>query len=305
MHKNIVKVMAFNGTIQGIAIDSTEIVRQAQEIHKLSPVAAAALGRTLTAAAMMASDFKRADDALTIQIKGDGPLGGILVTADATCSVKGYVHHPAVDLPPNSTGKLDVSGAVGKNGYLNVIRDTGLKEPYIGNVALVSGEIAEDLTHYFSISEQIPSAVALGVLVGVDGIVEKAGGYIIHLMPGADDQSVKFVDGGVNLFSSVTSLLSEGLTPAELLKLIFSEENCKVVDEKEGQYRCNCSRERMERNLLTLGDKDLQELAEDHSGIELSCHFCNHQYRFSQEEMQKLQAEALVSKRDTVERINE
>ena len=291
---NIVKMLAFGNTIQGVAVDSTQIVARAQELHRLSPVAAAALGRTLSAAVMMASDFKGVNDILTVQIKGDGPLGGILVTADAACNVKGYVHNPNVDLPPNNEGKLDVSGAVGINGYLNVIRDIGFSEPYVGNVALVSGEIAEDFTHYYSISEQIPSAVALGVLVDKDGSVKKAGGYMIHLMPGADDKAVQFVESGVNLFSSVTSLLEEGQTPAELLELIFGGANCTVVAEKNGQYHCNCSQERMERNLMTLGEKDLRELAEDPNGIELSCHFCNRLYRFSQEDTRKILDETLL-----------
>ena len=290
---NIVKMLAFNNTIQAAAIDSTQIVGTAQEIHQLSPVAAAALGRTLTAAALMASDFKGVNDALTVQIKGDGPLGGILVTADASCNVKGYVHNPGVDLPPNDQGKLDVSGAVGKNGYLNIVRDTGLREPYIGNVELVSGEIAEDFTHYFYTSEQRPSAVALGVLVGTDGRVEKAGGYIIHLMPGADDRTVQFVDSGVKLFSSVTALLSEGHSPATMLELIFGGANCKIVEKKAGEYRCTCSLERMERNLMTLGEKDLRELAEDQNGIELCCHFCNQKYQFTQTDTQRLLAESL------------
>ena len=293
---NIVRILAFDNTVLGVAVDSTEIVRAAQDIHRLSHVATAALGRTLTAAVMMASDFKGENDTLTVQLKGDGPLGGILAVADAHCNVKGYVNNPNVDLPPNSKGKFDVAGAVGKNGYLNVIKDLGFGEPYIGNVELVSGEVAEDFAHYYAVSEQIPSAVALGVLIGKDGIVEKAGGYMIHLMPGADDKTAQFIDSGVRLFSSVTELLSEGNSHTDILKLIFGSDSYKIISEKSGKYNCNCSRDRMERNLLTLGQKDLAELCEDVNGIELCCHFCNNRYHFSQVDTNKILQESIVAK---------
>jgi molecular chaperone Hsp33 len=242
----------------------------------------------MTAAALMSAFLKGAKDTITIQIKGDGPLGGIIVVSDSQSNVRGYVHNPSVYLPLNSEGKLDVAGAVGKNGYLNVIKDMGLKEPYIGYVNLISGEIGEDLAYYFASSEQTPTVVSLGVLVDSDESIINAGGYIIQLLPGADEALINYIENTIRSIPSITKLLSYGETPESILEIIFGEKDLNITERVECRFKCNCSRERMERNLLSLGSKEIGEIIDDQQGAELHCHFCNKKYQFSDQDLIEL-----------------
>ncbi len=285
MRDQIVRAVAADGTIRAFAAVTTHLVEEARLMHDASGVAIAALGRTLTAAAIMSKMLKSENDVLTIQIKGDGPLGSIVTVADAEANVRGYVNNPFVELPLNSLGKFDVSGAVGKNGYLNVIRDLGLKEPYVGYVELYTGEIGEDIAYYYAFSEQVPSVVSLGVLVAPDGRVINAGGYIIQMMPGAEDGLAEALENRIGSLKPVTTLLEEGKSPEDLLKLILGEMGLEITEEYPCKYLCNCSRERMERNLISLGEKEILEIASEQHGAELQCHFCNRKYYFTENEL--------------------
>ncbi len=288
MDDHIVRAVAANGGIRAFAAVTAGIVQKAHELHSTSPVATAALGRTLTAAAMMSRMFKNEKDTLTIQIKGDGPLGGIVVVSDYNSNVRGYVNNPSVYLPLNPAGKFDVAAAVGRKGYINVVKDLGLKEPYVGHVELVSGEIGEDLAYYFAASEQVPTAVALGVLIAPDESVITAGGYIIQLMPGVDESIVEYLEEKILMADSISYMLSEGLEPASILDKLLGEKGLQITDTVPCNYVCNCSRERMERNLIALGEKEILEMAEEQHGAELHCHFCNEKYYFTDEELRGL-----------------
>lgn len=286
MKDYIIRATAAEGTVRAFAAVTTELVNKASAIHGLSPIATAALGRTLTAAGMMSKMLKGEKDKLTIQIKGDGPLGGIVVAADSMANVRGYVHNPDVDLPLNERGKLDIRTAVGY-GYINVIKDMGLREPYIGFADLVSGEIADDLTYYFATSEQVPSTVALGVLVDKDGVTS-AGGFIIQLMPGAEEETVEKLEKRLIGFPSISKLLVDGSTPEQILDMLLEDMNPRVIEKIPTSFTCNCSHDRMERNLISIGRNDLLEILEDGKGAELQCHFCNKMYNFSHEDIEKL-----------------
>ena len=286
MKDYIVRMTAAEGTIRAFACVSTNLVQEAANVHQLSPVATAALGRTLTAAAMMSRMLKGEKDKLTVQIRGDGPLGGIVVVSDSKANVRGYVHNPDVDLPLNERGKLDIRTAVGF-GYINVIKDLGLKEPYIGFSDLVSGEIADDLTYYYATSEQVPSTVALGVLVDANG-VKSSGGFIIQLMPGAEEVTVQKLEEKLIGFPSISKLLADGTTPEGILEMLLDGLSPKVVETVPCEFVCNCSRDRMERNLISLGKEDLLEILEDKQGAELNCHFCNKKYNFTHDDLEKL-----------------
>lgn len=286
MKDYIIRATAAEGTVRAFAAVTTELVNKASVIHGLSPIATAALGRTLTAAGMMSKMLKGEKDKLTIQIKGDGPLGGIVVAADSMANVRGYVHNPDVDLPLNERGKLDIRTAVGY-GYINVIKDMGLREPYIGFADLVSGEIADDLTYYFATSEQVPSTVALGVLVDKDGVTS-AGGFIIQLMPGAEEETVEKLEKRLIGFPSISKLLADGATPEQILDMLLEDMNPRVIEKIPTSFTCNCSHDRMERNLISIGRNDLLEILEDGKGAELQCHFCNKMYNFSHEDIEKL-----------------
>lgn len=288
MEDYIIRAIAAGGTVRAFSAVTTNIVREARETHELSPIASAALGRTLTAAAIMSRLLEGARDTLTIQIKGEGPLGGIVVVSDSESNVRGYVYNPQVYLPLNEKGKFDVSGAIGKNGYLNVIRDLGLKEPYIGYVNLASGEIGDDIAYYYAFSEQIPSVVSLGVLIDKDESILNAGGFIIQLMPGADDEIIGFLEDRINSIPSVTQLLSDGKTPEDILEMILGEKELKIVEKYPCKYVCNCSRERMERNVISLGRDEINEIISEQHGAELRCHFCNKKYQFSESELKGL-----------------
>ena len=287
MSDYIVRATAAQSQIRAFAAVTRETVETARKDHNTSPVATAALGRLLTAGAMMGVMMKGEKDILTLQIKADGPIGGVTVTADSKGRVKGYVGNPEVMLPANTKGKLDVSGAVG-HGILNVIKDLGLKEPYSGQVALQTGEIAEDLTYYFAASEQVPSAVGLGVLVNKDNTVRQAGGFIVQVMPFAEESTIAKLEENVAKISSVTTLLEEGHTPESLLKAVLEGFDIEITDTVPTEFYCNCSKSRVEKALISIGRKDLNELIQEGRPVELNCHFCNKNYTFSVEELKEI-----------------
>lgn len=287
MSDYIVRAAAADNQIRAFAITSREMVEKARQIHNTSPVATAALGRSLSAGAMMGSMMKGERDLLTLQIRGDGPLGGITVTADSRAQVKGYVNEPAVLIPANEKGKLDVSGAIG-NGMLQVIRDMGMKEPYVGQTELQTGEIAEDLTYYFATSEQIPSSVGLGVLLNRDNTVCQAGGFIIQLMPYTEDKVIDALEQRLAGVSSVTELLNRGLTPEGILEELLGDLGLTVNDTIPTAFSCSCSKERVEKAIISIGSKEIREMIRDGKPIEVKCHFCNEAYSFQIEELKKI-----------------
>ena len=285
---HIVRAITKDGFVKAMAISSTNLVERARNIHKTTPTATAALGRVLTAASMMGNLQKVEDGALTLQVKGGGPLGTILATSDATGNVRGYVHNPSITLLEKYAGKLDVGAAVGKEGMLTVIRDLQMKEPYIGSVALVSGEIADDVTAYFAQSEQTPTACALGVLVDTDQSVKVAGGYLIQLLPGTPDEVIDKLEAGIQKAGAVTPMLDEGLSPEEILRRVLADFETEILETTPVEYRCYCSRERVLQTLVTIGRKDLQELVEEQKPIRVECQFCDNVYEFSPQELQTL-----------------
>lgn len=283
----IIRATAADSQVRAFAAVTKETVETARKDHNTSPVATAALGRLLTAGAMMGVMMKGEKDILTLQVKADGPLNGITVTADSQGRVKGYVGNPEVLLPANDKGKLDVSGAVG-NGFLNVIKDMGLKEPYSGQVDLQTGEIAEDLTYYFAVSEQVPSAVGLGVLMNKDNTVREAGGFIVQVMPFAEEKTIAKLEENIQKIQSVTTLLEQGHTPESLLEAVFEGLDMEIMDKVPTEFYCNCSKERVEKALISIGRKDLNEMIQEGKEIELNCHFCNTNYVFSVEELKEI-----------------
>ena len=291
MNDYIVRATAANAQIRAFAMTSRARGEEARRIHNLSPVITAALGRLLTAGAMMGSMLKGDKDVLTMQIHCDGPVRGLAVTADAKANVKGTALEPQVMLPPNALGKLDVGGAVG-NGILSVIKDMGLKEPYVGQTQLQTGEIAEDLTYYFATSEQVPSAVGLGVLMEKDNTVRQAGGFIIQLMPSADDETINALEEKLKTMDSVTNILDAGSTPEQLLELLLGGLGLEINDTIPAQYYCDCSRERVERAIISIGKKDIQEMIDDGKQVEVRCQFCDKIYNFEVEDLEKMLAEA-------------
>ena len=287
MNDYIIRATGANDQIRAFAAVTTQMVENARERHNTSPVATAALGRLLTAGAMMGAMMKGEKDVLTLQIQSGGPLQGITVTADSHGNVKGYVGHPDVCIPANANGKLDVAGAVGP-GFLNVIKDMGLKEPYNGQVMLQTCEIAEDLTYYFATSEQVPSAVGLGVLMNKDNTVRQAGGFIVQLMPFAEEAVISRLEENVQKISSVTSLLEEGHTPESLLEKVLEGFDVHINEKTETRFHCNCSKERVEKALISIGRKELNEMIQEGKPIEMNCHFCNTNYSFSVEELKEI-----------------
>ena len=284
MNDYIIRATAANDQIRAFAAVTTEMVETAREHHNTSPVATAALGRLLTAGAMMGSMMKGEKDVLTLQIKAGGPLQGITVTADSQGNVKGYVGNPDVCIPANSKGKLDVAGAVGP-GFLTVIKDMGLKEPYSGQVMLQTCEIAEDLTYYFATSEQVPSAVGLGVLMNKNNTVRQAGGFIVQLMPFAEEDVISKLEQNVQKINSVTNLLEEGHTPESLLEKVLEGFDVQINEKMDTRFHCNCSKERVEKALISIGRKELNEMIQEGKPIEMNCHFCNTNYNFTVEEL--------------------
>ncbi|MDE7197360.1 MAG: Hsp33 family molecular chaperone HslO, partial [Lachnospiraceae bacterium] len=270
----MVRATAGDAQIRAFAVNAGELVETARAAHDTSPVVTAALGRLMTGALMMGGMLKGAEDILTLQIKGEGPVHGLTATADAAGHVKGYADNPQAMMPPNSAGKLDVGGVIGA-GVLNVMKDMGLKEPYASTVALQTGEIGDDLTYYFAASEQVPSVVALGVLMNRDNTVRQAGGFIVQLMPFTPDEVVDRLEKKLAGLSSVTAMLEEGHTPEEILELVLGEFGVDITEKTPVSFQCNCSRERVEKVLLSLGKKELQELVDEGKEVELHCHFCN------------------------------
>lgn len=283
----IVRATAANNQIRAFAATTKEMVEFARQAHNTSPVATAALGRLLTGGAMMGAMQKGDKDLLTLQIKCSGPIQGLTVTADSHGNVKGYVNNPEVMLPPSDKGKLDVGKALDL-GVLSVIKDMGLKEPYVGQTHLVSGEIAEDLTKYFAESEQVPSAVALGVLMNKDNTVRRAGGFIIQLMPFADDEVIDKLEAKINSITSITALLDKDMTPEMILEEVLGEFGVEIMEKTETRFHCNCTKERVEKAIVSIGRKDLQEMIDDGEPIEVNCHFCNENYHFSVGELKEI-----------------
>ena len=279
--KNMVRALSENGGVVFCALDSTDMVRRMEEIHKTGAEASAALGRLLTAASMMGIMLKNTGDSITLRVKGDGPLGLVMAVADGLGRVKGCVSNPLVELPPREDGHLDVGSAVGRDGTLTVVRDLGLKEPYVGQIPLVSGEIAEDITSYYAISEQIPSACALGVLVNPDLSIACAGGYLVQLLPGATEEEISMLENNLANTPSVTQLLSEGKTPEDMMELVMAGFDPQILDSHRVDYTCDCSLERTERVLISLGKEELRKLMEEEPDgvVEVQCHFCDKRYR--------------------------
>ncbi len=283
----IVRAVAADKQIRAFAITSREMVETARQHHNTSPVATAALGRLLTGGAMMGVMMKGEKDMLTLMMKGDGPINGVTVTADSKGNVKGYVGNPNVLIPANYAGKLDVGAAIGY-GTLTVIKDMGLKEPYVSQVPLGTSEVAEDLTYYFASSEQVPSAVGLGVLMSKDNTVKQAGGFIVQLMPFADEEVINKLEERVNNISSVTEMLEKGMTPEDILKEVMGDMDVEFTDKIETGFVCNCSKEKIAKALASISKKDMDEIINDGKEIEVKCDFCNTIYKFSVEELQTL-----------------
>ncbi len=284
-------VLSDNGMVRGFFLNSKEMVQKSFEFHQTSPVVSAALGRLLTATSMMGKMLKNDKDLLTLQIEGDGPAKTLLATADRQGRVKGYSGNPMVDIPLKPNGKLDVSGAVG-NGYLTVLRDNDSGEPYVSRTELVSGEIAEDITHYYATSEQTPTVCALGVLVDRDYSIKSAGGFILQLLPGADDATIDQLEKNLNAVQNVSSLF-EYTSNEEIAKMVFNQLPFHTTDQWNGEYYCNCSREKTEKVLLSLGKKELSGLVNDNEPIELCCHFCDQKYKFTPDQIYKILCDSL------------
>lgn len=288
MQDYIVRAMTADGFVKATAIRSTNLVERARNIHKTTPTATAALGRVLTAASMMGNAQKVENGALTLQIKGGGPLGTLLATSDAVGNVRGYVNNPSITLLEKYAGKLDVGAAVGTDGMLTVIRDLQMKEPYIGSVALVSGEIGDDVTAYFAQSEQTPTACALGVLVDTDQSVKTAGGYLIQLLPGAPDEVIDKLEAGIQKAGAVTPMLADGLSPEDILRRVMCDFELEFLETTPVAYKCYCSRERVTSTLIAIGKKDLQEIADEGEPITIECQFCDTKYQFTPEEIKAI-----------------
>ena len=287
MNDYMIRAFAADGFVRAFAVTSGNLTEEARQIHHTTPVATAALGRLMAAGVMMGAMMKDEQDLLTLKIDGSGPIRGILVTADCRGNVKGYPYEPAVILPPNEKGKLDVSGALGE-GILTTISDIGMKEPYVGQVKLVSGEIAADIAYYYASSEQVPSSVGLGVLVNPDHSVNCAGGFIIQLMPGCPEETVSALEDRLKGIDSVTTFYRNGKTPEDLLTLVLGDMNLQFTDKMPCRYHCGCTRQRVEKALISVGEKELRSMIEEGKPVEMNCHFCGKNYSFSVEEMEQL-----------------
>ena len=284
----LVRAMTRDGYVKAVAVDTRDIVERARQIHKTLPTATAALGRLLSAASMMGNMQKVEDGSITLQVKGGGPLGTVLAVSDAQGNVRGYVQHPQISLMEKYRGKLDVGGAVGTDGMLTVIRDLRMKEPYVGSVPLVSGEIAEDITEYFVQSEQTLTACALGVLVDTDQSVRAAGGYLIQLLPGAPDEVVDVIEAGIEKAGAVTSALDKGLSAQDMLELVMEGLELEILETSPVEYRCYCDRDRVTATLISLGKKELQEIVDEGETIHIECQFCDTIYDFKPDEISEI-----------------
>ena len=290
MRDEIVRAITADGLVKAAAITGRDLVERARNIHTLLPVATAALGRTLMAASLMGDAMKIDGSSLTLQIKGGGPLGTILAVSDEAGNVRGYVQNPHVELMEKAPGKLDVGRAVGESGSLTVIKDLGMKEPYVGTIDLLSGEIADDIAAYFVESEQIPTACALGVLVGTDQSVTSAGGYLIQLLPGAGEDIITKIEAGVQRVGSVSHALEGGLDGAGLLRAVLSDFDLEILETHPVEYRCYCSRDRVTRALISMGREELSSLIREQGQAELTCQFCDQIYRYSKEDLEEILA---------------
>jgi len=288
MSDKLVRGTAHNGDIRVIGVITTELVNEAVKIHGTTPTASAALGRLLTAGSLMGAMLKSDKDKLTLKIDGGGEAMGVVVNSYADASVKGYIGNPLVDLSPNAKGKLDVGGAIGKEGELLVIRDMGLKEPYVGRVPIYTGEIGDDIAYYYTVSEQVPSAVAVGVLVDKDLTIKAAGGFIIQMMPGADDMLADILTYRLEEIAPITTLIASGKGIDEILQYIFEDMDLKLLQSTTPKYNCDCSRERVERALISIGKDELSKIAEDNKTEEIRCQFCGKKYSFTPEDVNKI-----------------
>ncbi len=292
----MIRATAANAQLRAFAVTGKELTEAARQAHNCSPIATAALGRSMCGALMMGDMLKGPDDMLTVKIDGDGPMGGLLVTADNKGNVKGYVKDGNVTLPPNAQGHLNVGGAIGR-GTLTVIRDLGLKDPYVGQIALRTGEIAEDLTYYYAESEQIPSAVGLGVLMNKNNTVRQAGGFIVQLMPFADEETIEKLEENLRKIDPVTTMLEKEHTPEKMLEQVLEGFDIEYTDRQSVRFYCNCSKERCERGLILLGEEEITDMIEAGEPIEMSCHFCGKQYTFSVDELKKILPRTRVQSR--------
>lgn len=281
----IVRTISDDASVVATAIDSTDIVSEIEKIHKTSAVVTAALGRLTTAASLMGIGLKGQKDTLTLRMNGGGPAGAMIAVADSYGNVKSYVCNPVVEIPLNQYGKLDVSGAVGKNGTLSVVKDMGMKEPYVGQIPIASGEVAEDIASYFATSEQIPTVCGLGVLVNPDLTVKAAGGYLVQLLPFADESCIDILEKNINSLPSVTQMLSSGVTAEEMAMKVLEGLDPNVMDRLDAEYRCDCSRERVESAVISIGRKELEAMAEEQENCEVCCHFCGKKYTFTGSEI--------------------
>lgn len=284
----LIRCITSDGAVMASAVDATDMAARAEQIHKTSAVVTAGLGRLLAAASMMGNALKGADNSITLRVAGDGPVGSLLAVADAAGNVRGYAANPVVELPLNPKGKLDVGGAVGR-GNLYVTKDLGLKEPYNGSVPLVSGEIAEDITAYYAMSEQIPTVCSLGVLVNPDLTVQAAGGYLVQLLPAADDAVIDRLERSIGKIQPITAMLTEGMSPEDIVRRVLMDFDVEVLYEREVSYRCDCSRERVERALRSMGKDELHALIEEQGQAEVTCQFCDKVYRFDKSQLEALE----------------
>ncbi|MGN1194844.1 MAG: Hsp33 family molecular chaperone HslO [Acutalibacteraceae bacterium] len=287
----LIRCISKMGDLTVMAADTTDIVNRAADIHKTSAVTSAALGRLLTAASLMGSSLKGKDDSVTVKLNGNGPAGTVLAVSDSSGNVRGYVQNPVVELPLNQKGKLDVSGAVGTDGFVTVVKDLGLKDPYVGQTPIISGEIAEDITAYFAQSEQIPTVCALGVLVNPDLTIKAAGGFIIQLLPTATNETIDLVEKGLEGIEPISAMIDKSMTPEEICRHVLKHFELDVLDESNPVYKCYCSRERTEKALISVGRQGLTEMAEDET-TEVCCQFCDKKYHFSSEQIKNLISKA-------------
>ncbi|MFC5714477.1 Hsp33 family molecular chaperone HslO [Thalassorhabdus alkalitolerans] len=297
MSDYLVKATAYEGKVRAYAIKSTEMVNEAVRRHQAWPTAAAALGRAMTAGSMMGAMLK-GDDKLTIKIEGGGPMGPIVVDSDSKGNTRGYAHNLQVHFDLNKHGKLDVARAVGTEGHLAIVKDLGMKEHFTGNSPIVSGELGEDFTYYFVTSEQVPSSVGLGVLVNPDNTIMAAGGFILQLLPGADDELIDNLEKQLGAMPPISKLIEKGKNPEEILQIIFGEE-VKILDKQEVKFTCQCSKERVGNAIVSLGSEELEDMIQKDKGAETQCHFCNEIYNFSVEDLQELKERALNSESNT------
>jgi molecular chaperone Hsp33 len=284
----IVRGTVSNGEIRVFAAITTDIVEKAREVHDLSPTASAALGRLLTAGSILGTMAKGEKDTTTLSINGGGPAGNLIVVANSNGNVKGYISNPQVDLPLNEIGKLDVGGAVGKNGILSVVKDIGLKEPYVGQVPISTGEIGDDIAYYFTVSEQVPSAVVLGVLTGGDVPIRAAGGLLIQMMPGANEFLADIITYRLEEIPPLSTLIDQGKTAEDILNMLFDDMDLKIYEKVDINYECDCSKERVTKAIIAIGREELTKLKEEDKGIDVECHFCNTKYSFNEEDIEEL-----------------